>query len=335
VKQDAGSATPTVLAILILLASALSGLALAVPASTSYERRSRLLEAERLRVDRAAAALLESLADDTTPEADSPFDPVWGLAAAGMDGVSLKLADVSSRLNLNYVRKKLLSETALEDLLAPGATPEALQQYREDTGLSTCLSHYKEFFPPDSERFLTCYGWANINITDEFVLRSLGLSLTGSEAKAEAFHGKVQALLAAKKNVAQTDLADFLGADADVLEPEIAAVPAWNVYFLDPFILEALLSYPAYEIKEPSKKMHSLLSARTGGALTEPQIAAILGVPATHDLLQYLGTRTWFWEIEAKTDRASLVLIAARDPRRGRSGEESRPRFIVIERRYE
>jgi hypothetical protein len=119
------------------------------------------------------------------------------------------------------------------------------------------------------------------------------------------------------------------------MEPTISAVPSWNVYFLASTIVEALLSYPAYELKDPSKKAASLLSARAGGDLTEAKIAAALGVAKTHVLLHYLGCRTWFWEIRASMAQASLTLIAARDPRADRSGEESRPRFLVIERRYE
>ncbi len=334
-SRDAGSAAPMVLAVLILLAAALSGLAALVPASLSYERRSRAAEAERVRLDRAVEAVLAALSEDPTPETDSPDDPVWGLAAAGAEGVRVELEDVSSRLNPNLVRKKLLSETSLKNLLLPGAAPEALQQYREDEGLSTDPDHYRDFFAPDSRQHLTGYGWANVNTTDEFVLRSLCRSLSGSDSKAEAFHGRIQAALSSGTIVSEADLPGFLGPDASLLEPVVSAAPSWNVHFLDPFLLGEVLAYPAYNIQDPSAKAAALLSERSSGPLTEARIAALLGVEKNHVLTHYLGARTWFWEIRARAAGSKLTVVAARDPRADRVGGKGLPRFLVIERRYE
>lgn len=333
-RRDGGFATPTAFAALLLLAAALSGLAALAPAAASRVLRSRESQAERDRLERAAETLLEALAGDPTPKTDSPLDPAWSLAASGVDGASLELRDVSSRVNPNYVRKKLLEGTDLESLLAPGVTARELQQFRESAGLSASLDHYGGFFSRGSERFLTGYGWANVNTTDEFVLRSLARSLTGSEAKAQAFHGKIQGLLADNRVVSEGDLPAFLGAEAGALEPCVCAAPAWNLHFLDPFLLTALLSYPPWKIEEPARKAKALLAANAGGNLAETDIAVILGIPGEHVLLHYIGLRTWFWEIRAWTDRASLTLIAARDPRTDRPGGGGRPRFIVIERRH-
>lgn len=333
-RREGGFATSTVFAVLLLLAAALSGLAALVPAAAARVLRSRESQAERERLERAAKMLLEALADDPTPKTDSPLDPAWSLAASGVDGVSLELRDVSSRVNPNYVRKKLLEETDLESLLAPGVTARELQQYRESAGLSASLAHYGGFFSRGSERLLTCYGWANVNTTDEFVLRSLARSLTGSEAKAQALHGKIQGLLAGHRVISEGDLPAFLGAEAGALEPCVCAAPSWNLHFLDPFLLTALLSYPPWNIEEPERKAKALLAAISAGDPAEADIAVILGIPEGHVLLHYVGLRTWFWELRAWTDRASLTLIAARDPRTDRPGGADRPRFIVIERRH-
>lgn len=333
-KKDSGSASPAVLAVLTLLAAALAGLSALLPAAASYERRSRSAGVERTRMEKAAAEILTSLAADPTPESDSPFDPVWSLADRESDGIRIELRDLSSRLNPNFARKKLFTETALKGLLAPGVDPDRLQQFREEAGLSASISHYRDFFAPGAERLLTCYGWANINTTDEFVLRSLHRSLCGSEPRAEAFHVRVQGLLAAGRIVASGDLAGFLGPEAGLLEPVISAVPSWNVHFLDPFLLGEILAYPAYGLEDPEKKASLLLAERGFGELSETRIAAILGLPENHSLLAYLGARTWFWEIRVATDRAELVLIAARDPRADRPGEAKRTRFLIVERRW-
>jgi hypothetical protein len=333
-RREEGSASPGVLAVLILLAAALAGLTAILPTARSYERRSRETQAGRERLEKAANEVLEALTADPTPGSDSLFDPVWNRVNREADGVTVELRDISSRLNPNYVRKKLLEETALKGLLAPGATPESLQQYREDKGLSASLAHYRDFFPASMEKYLTCYGWANVNTTDEFVLRSLHRYRKGSREEAEAFHSRIQTLLADRRIVAEAELPGFLGADAGILEPTLSAVPSWNVHFLDPFLLGEILAYPPYGLAEPSKKSSLLLGERGFGELSESRVAVILGVPENHVLLHYLGTRTWFWEIRARNDRGWFVLVAARDPRADRAGGAGRPRFIVLERRW-
>jgi hypothetical protein len=330
--REDGSASVYVLVVLVLLSSLALGVYGLVGAGFTYERRSTARSAQRRELEEALAAVLAALADDPTPEADTPNDPVWQ-RIGWIEGAVVELADVSSRVNPNWVRKNLLEKTRIGSLMEPGASPDGLQQYREETGFHMNVgSAYETYFRDDAmERYLSPYGYANINVTDEFALRRLYALRTGDHLAAEAFHGRVQQLLRERRLIHREGLREFLGSKADLLLPVMNVEPVWNVHFAEELLLQAVLDYPELQVPDPSAALSSLLASREGGGTAAEDLPSIIGAPPESRVYQYLGLTTWFWRVHVSIAGASLHAVVARTPAISEDGED---RFQVVRHEY-
>jgi hypothetical protein len=306
------------------------GLVVLVLAATRHTLRYLADGEERDALSGAVSTVLAALSQDPTPQADWAGDPVWSLPSPA--GVTVRVRDVSSGINPNYVRKALVERSVLASLLSPGDTPGSLQQDREDEGLSTAItSRYSSFFRPEAVEYLCGYGFANVNTTDEFVLRSIVVSRTGDEAAAEYLRLEVQQALQERRVIGKEELELLLGLRYREVTPLITTEPQINVNFADPRVLRLLAEYPAHVPGVAAAKVDEILSRRGSREITAEELATILAVPPTHPLLQYLGARTWFWEIVAQGKHTSLTVVAARVPEEGGSGA---PAFRVVEEGY-
>jgi hypothetical protein len=200
--RERGAASALVLGVLTALSALFVAAAVFVEAGTAALTRARGRDAEQRQLTELASAVVALLLDDPTPDADSPFDPVWSGAlppdGGGASviplpqtpaGYSVELEDLSSRLGVNWARKELLADLGV---LLPGSA-DAVQQFREDTGLHLDFGAYRPFVgTADPAALLTTYGWFNVNICDEFALRKVALARTSDLALAEELRGRVQ-----------------------------------------------------------------------------------------------------------------------------------------------
>jgi len=296
------------------------------------------------------------LALDPTPESDSPEDPIWrqlsvqNSAAADETGSSpvIELEDASSKINPNWVRKNLFERTSLSALFSPvaasiGSPSDHLQQLREDRGFFCDLEvGYGSLFSAETRtKYLTAWSYANINLTDEFVLQRLCELRTGNAAAAETFHTSIQRLLQQGKILHEEELEEFFGTDYRQLYPVVNALPWWNVHYLPPLILRQILSYPGFRISDPAARADRILAACEKGEVSPKDLQSLVGAPADHIIYQYLGTVTWFWKITivAGSDRLEAVLCrlppAQTNPDSDLSAERPSPTiFRVVARRY-
>jgi hypothetical protein len=311
----------------------------------AYLRLEDRFQRERRRdgdMNRILSLVLADLYGDPSPEADDPWDPVWVWDGRTLEGCRVSLRPLSDRLNLNFIRKNLLEKTRLAALLRPGKTAEELQQFREDRGLSLIPGAYRDFFAEEIlERYFSVYGWANISLTDEFALRKLALSLTGSEYAAEYVRRAAQTLIIQRQGAETAplpgggDLRDILGVYYEELFPFINAEPLMNVNHLEPAILWELIAYPAYGIHSPERRYEELLARRERGGLTGQDIRNILGLSPDNPLNQYLGCITWFWEITVAGQGRSCRTVLCRLPGTDPGESPGSGRFRIIERRME
>jgi len=332
-RAQAGSASMLALVLLTVLAAAAGGAAAVLQASLGYLRSSEAADLTRRALESGAERVLAALASDPTPTSDSPLDPVWSLLAApATGGVILGLADVSSALDPNWVQKNLLTRTGLRSLLDSPESADVLQQRREDRGFSLDIrAAYGDLFAEGAlERYGTAYGSVNVNVTDEFALRRLYALRTGDAMGAEAFHGRVQALLGERRLLRAEELPAFLGTGYAALASIVNVEPCMNVHFLDPLILSELLAYPALSVPRPRESARAILAARDRSELSLADVAEMTAAPADSRIYQYLGVVTWFWRITAAMEGARIELIAARLP----GAREGSDRFLVVERRY-
>jgi hypothetical protein len=333
-RPQEGSVSVLVLVLLTLLAAAAGGAASLLQGSLRYLRASEDASAMRRSLEREAERVIAALAADSTPGIDSPLDPVWStIAVPGGEGAVLSLADVSSALDPNWVQKNVFSQTALRSLLRSAGAADELQQRREDRGFSLDLpGAYGDLFDEGVlDRHFTAYGYANINVTDEFALRTLYALRTGDAAAAEVFHARVRQLLREQRVLRPDELPAFLGPGYDALYPVMNAEPCMNVHFLDPLILTELLAYPALQVPAPQESALAILEARTRSELSSAELLKLVAAPAASRIYQYLGVVTWFWRLTVTQRDARLELVIARVP--GSSGEPAR--FQIVEERYE
>jgi hypothetical protein len=288
-------------------------------------------------LSRITAEAADAIRNDPSPDIQSFADPVWTWHEKNLDGYTVTINPVSDRVNLNFVRKNLFDKTALSMLFMPGKTSADLQQYREDNGFSLTSSAYGQFFiPANLDRYFSCYGWANINLTDEFAARTLARSLTGSDQAAEGLRGTIETLLLNRGIASSGDLRMLLGINYQDLFPFINAEPLMNINHIDPDLLRELLAYPDYGIASPEVRLSELLARREGGGIAGADIPLILGVPPGSLLTHYLGSITWFWEITVTGGRKTLRTVLCGLPpedAEGRTGTGIE--YQIIEQRYQ
>jgi hypothetical protein len=239
--------------------------------------------------------------------------------------VAVRLEDVSSRLGLNWIRKEVLADSGA---LRPGRSAQEVQQHREDAGLWQNLdSGYGQFVREETlEALFTAYGWFNVNVTDEFVLRSVHRVRSGDPGSAERFHAAVQQARARKLVIAPGQLEGFLGPDAyGVLFPVVNAEPALNLHFVPERVLEILFAH----YKLPATGVRAILDARRAAEVSAAGREQLLGGESSKSpLAPYLGLRTWFWHLTVTSAGGRLEWIVARVPR-----QDDAPEFRIVQER--
>jgi hypothetical protein len=332
-KYSEGSASAVFLFALFCFSSLSIGAGYIVVNAADTTNRFRAYNNARKETEILLRDIVDSLRSDPSPETNSCHDPVWSWNGKTMGDYTVSLRPLSDRLNPNFVRKNVFEKTALSALLRPGKSADDLQQFREDNGLSLAGSAYVDFFETDIlNACFSNYGWANINLVDEFAARKLGEAVTGSLEKGERLRERIQLLLINKNQVDREELPRFLGEIYEELYPFINAEPLMNVNFIEPVLLKELLSYPDYRIVHPGRVYETVLRCRAAEAVNAADIHALLGIGEANPLLHYLGAVTWFWEIQIRGGGYCRGVVVCRQA----SGNLSVPdKYIIVEERFE
>jgi hypothetical protein len=252
---------------------------------------------------------------DPSPDINSFEDPFWTWNGKSLNDYRIVIIPLSDRLNLNYVRKNIFEKTNAGMWLNPGRTAAELQQFREDNGMSLSTGFYNFFFDKEiMQKFFSCYGWANINLIDEFSAEKLALSLTGSEQTAEQIRRIVQTLLINQQPAGRTTMHTLFGIHYDEVFPFINTESLINVNYAEPALLRILISYPDYGVKYPDARCDELLVRRSVAGLGTDEIFNILGIDSANPLAFYLGSITWFWEITITNERDTYRVVICRLP---------------------
>ncbi|MDR2246926.1 MAG: hypothetical protein LBE17_09740 [Treponema sp.] len=297
-EGDGGYASVYFLFMLVLLSALVLGIGLYLHSGVQTVLRFQHDNSISIELNGITAQVIDAIRNDPSPGVQCFADPVWTWHEKTQDNYTVNINPISDRINLNFTRKNIFDKTALALLFMSGKTSADLQQYREDYGLFLSLSAYEEFFiPANLDRYFSCYGWANINLLDEFAARSLARSLTGSDEAAESLRGTIETLLLDRRIAAPGDLRMFFGINYGEFFPFVNAEPLININHVDPDLLRELLAYPDYGIGSPEGRLSEILARREGEGISRDDIPLILGIAPDNLLLHYLGSVTWFWEI--------------------------------------
>lgn len=311
--RERGSATIAILGVLIVLSILFLSASLLVELSLRSLRRGQDRDRAQQALADTARQVVEMLAADATPFADSRRDRVWErVEELSAGGTEVALHDLSSYLGLNWVRKEPLQ---CLQVLKPGKNVQELQQFREDTGIHlNLIPAFSQFIEEERiEEIFTAYSLFNVNVCDEFVLRKLHLVRGGDPAAAEWFHGKVQEARIAGQQIEPEGLRDFLGErDYRILFPVLTAEPVMNIHFVPDKIVRDLFEH--YSVA--AENLDAVLAQRESAEWTRDDLKSLAGPKFEETLLHhYFGVRTWFWRIDVSDGKLALAWILARLPR--------------------
>lgn len=301
IKDQRGHSSLTVLLLLLSFSIIFISSSYIVKETLRFSLKQRHRLETQTEMEKYMHEISHLLEEDSTPDSHWQGDEVWNYMGTPPEGVQWELRDISSRLNLNFLRFKIFKETRLGELIESGETPEQLDIIRTETGFSRNLvNDWGESFGEENlEKYFTLYSLANINVTQEDRLEELYRIRAGDNGAA-SFRLRIQEGLQQFRLWNEEDLDQVLGSKEELLKPVIGIEPLMNIHTVDPFILEALLSYPFRE--EPLAAPHSialsLIELRHEKEISAEQLRNLIG-PTEKQLriLEYLGTRTSFWEL--------------------------------------
>jgi hypothetical protein len=338
--KDSGFASTQFLFILVFVTALILGIGVYGHSAVRWEERSRQNNKALREMGEILQRIIADMYADPSPDINSPDDPLWAWNSRTEGDYTVTVIPLSDRLNLNFVRKNVFEKTNIGLLFKPGMTAGDLQQFREDNGLSLSIRAYDSFFPDEIlEKYFSCYGWANINLIDEFSVQKLAFSLTGSEYASEEVRQMIQTLLINRMPARATDLHALFGIYYEDLFPFINTEALINVNHAEPTLLRELIGYPDYAVISPDIRCDELLARRSQGGLGHHDIIGILGIDSANPLASYLGSVTWFWEIVITGNRQTSRTVICRVPQErdqfnqyGRSGEIV---YNIIEQRLQ
>ena len=313
-KENGFSSIQTILILFILSLSVL-GLGTAISLTQKYYQKNEAIEQDLILLKAEIAVIIKQLESDPTPESDSIVDPVWSyIESRSNEYEYLKLSDVSSRINPNWVRSIFFERTALKKFLLTGVSPDMLKDHRTEAGyVMDIYSSYSELIDPEAlDTLFTPYSYLNVNTAYEYVLKDMYEVITGDSGGAAGFHSFIASALSEKHIITEEELLNAAGSDYEAIYPIISTLPEMNVHFIPEFILEQVLAYPygGEVIENSSSIVNTLLSLRMSNEIKANELQAFI---ETEDLQErvfhHLGTKTWFWKVEVATKKTAIEAI--------------------------
>lgn len=314
-NRESGFSSVQTMLILLILSLSVLGLGSAISLTQKYYQKNEAIEQDLILLKTEVTAIIKQFENDPTPDSDSPMDPVWSyIEGRANEYEFLKLSDVSSRINPNWVRPVFFERTDLKKLLLNGVSPDVFNDHRNITGyVMDIYSSYSEFIEPEAlETFFTPYSYLNVNTAYEYVLEDMYELLTDNSGGAAGFHSFIKSALSEKHIITETELLTTIGSDYETIYPIISTLPEMNVHFIPEFILEQILSYPygGESIENSNLLYNTILSFRYNNEITPVELHNIIKTEGLHErVFHHLGTKTWFWKVGITTKRITVEAI--------------------------
>ncbi len=315
--RDKGFFSFQTLIMILFISTLAAGVGTGISLTRHFVKRVRRITAEREFLQDEVMAVINQLSGDPTPDTDSAFDPVWDYIRNTSTGnMKLQLTDLSSRININSVHPLFLERTELRNTFKTGSTVETFRDARNQYGFCIEIPEvYRNIFKESAlENYFTPYGFMNINTAYEFSLQRMFERLTGDPVKAEVFHSFLAQSLTSKRIIANEALQTAFRSSYRSISPLIGTCPEMNVNFMPEFVLKQVLHYPygGKQLKNSSATLKIILYLRKIQEINSSQLRSIIhvGESLQERIFQYLGTKTWFWEIVVETTESSARAVA-------------------------
>lgn len=288
---------------------------------------------ERERFESICDCVLEEIRKDKTNNSDSKFDPFFLLNETNVDDVKIKIRDLSSLINPNFFPFELLDDTNLGTFFESKKPFSSLADQIADRGLIFTYDDIEEYLSPEIfQTYFSPYGIACFNIASRQGFEKLLENVLSNKASS-IYLGQKRDELHRNQQMIQneTELKLVYGIALDDIYPYISLNQPMNIHFVEPIVLEAVLSYPKFNIPSWKSKSDLLISLRNSHELSEEDLMNCLGVSKSDPLYYFFGTKTWFWEIELSNDKYTFTTVVFRYPEETLKNE---PVFYIINRKW-
>ena len=284
----------------------------------------------------AASEICQKLVDDNSEEADSKFDTIW--ASLDSDEYSIELTELSSRLNPNFDRISFWTETNLKSRFKSTISLNDWQNQRIIQFGKTAEEFNEIYFEEDWDSLFSLYTLINANSAPMEVIEGYLRQTSVPEDKISSILSQIRSKRNNSDFISQQDLSGWMpsinGKEMAVLNSQ----SKMNVNFIDPMILDAVLSHPwsGKRVDNYLVMKNNILNARNTNELTDQDLRNLLTCDEEIEdsLMQYLGDTSWFWQLTLENETAALTLILCRVPSMDDMPEKSviqivNKRFII------
>lgn len=296
-------------------------------------KKNNELEDKR-RIEKKLAEVIEEIKSDQTPEIDSRIDSVWRLDDIEQDECKIQLKALSGLLNVNTVSKQIMSLPEIRKLFSDVDAPSVIENYKSEGNLYSKYEQLNELIEEENyNKYFCIYGYANINVADDYGLRNLVNNITLSNS-GEYLVQKRKTLLVNKQFIqTENNFKMFAGVDYNSFIPYVNIKPEMNIHFIEEDVLRALLSYPGFKITGINQKINNILSLRESSEISQNEICNILGISKSNELYYYLGCTTWMWQIKIIGKKNKCTVILCRKPEEDEFSVKT-PEYYVIEKKW-
>lgn len=335
-KENGFSSIQTML-ILLILSFTVLGLGTGISMTQNYYQKNDKVQQDIILLEEEIYAIINQLEMDPAPESDSMDDPVWSYIKKRSDKyVHIELTDVSSRINLNWVRPVFFERTELKKYLLNGVSPDMLKDHRNEIGyiMDINLAYSELIAPGVLGIFFTPYSYLNVNTAYEYALKDMYEIITGDSAGGISFHSFIAGALSEKHIITEEELSTEIGQYYNSVYPVISVLPEMNIHFIPEFILKQVLSYPygGEVIKNSSTIFTALLSDRDNNEISPVELRGLIETEGLQErVFHHLGTKTWFWKVEIATEHTTAEAIIICFPDTGTEKDYSYELYSFID----
>jgi hypothetical protein len=239
---------------------------------------------------RVKEAMRETLADIvarfqvlTDSEAEDEEHPLLEGLRREYAGYDLRIRDISSGINLNFLPEADLCEAGLSGFLFRAGDTGAFLAFRRERGFVRDPAAWGPFLTEAGRQAVVVYGWLP-----------------------EMHHGSEAGEMLA---------AAFGPAGGEGLYPLENGLAPINVNTAYPGVVGALLSRRAWRI--PAERVERVIDRAAGGVMSGGELRALVGLPEGHEVYRYLGVRTAFWGVSFTRGIYRMEAVLGAIPERG------------------
>jgi hypothetical protein len=245
----------------------------------------------RKALEARAASILEELSSSTRGRTEDllSFDLPSGAT----------LEDAGSRINLNWISARVLSNSPPILTLFTRGSPEELQAYRRKVRFGTMVGAYDAFFDPNVlHRYFTAWTPMNVNTVDEFAFENIMAQAMGDASARAMWRERLR-----EKRLSNTtfrteaELRTWFGTAWDRVSLFVTTIPEWNANTIDQFLLGAVLACSDFALSDPASAASAIVTARKQRYLSDSDLRTIIGLPQENPIWMYLGSESSAWTL--------------------------------------